>query len=241
MKKLLLVLVILLIPFFAYSQKVIWGDPYGSKVDTSRIKPWIAKKPSDYKSVSNFGFSDGETYFLLIITDDSCYAQIRSPRFTEDGKSSITLYENLTNVRIKGNKFFSDKTDGEFVIYEFDNKKIPGLIVKSPWSGSVNKGDSEFGHAFSENSLTAWMPGKYPEASLRLLNKHELENKEKSDLQIMRNEIYARYGFIFKKDGDMDKYFKKQEWYRGQNKDVSAYLTGLEKRNLNLIGKIENE
>lgn len=55
----------------------------------------------------------------------------------------------------------------------------------------------------------------------------------------MRNEIYARYGYIFKPNGDLDNYFKKQRWYKGQHQDVSNFLTGLENQNIELIQMAE--
>jgi hypothetical protein len=57
----------------------------------------------------------------------------------------------------------------------------------------------------------------------------------------MRNEIFARYGYKFKSGGEMDKYFKSQDWYSGQHDNVNDFLTELEKENIKLIRQIENE
>jgi len=61
-----------------------------------------------------------------------------------------------------------------------------------------------------------------------------------ADLKMMRNEIYARYGYIFKPGSEMDTYFKMQGWYKCQHRDVNACLTDLGKRNIKLIQMIEN-
>jgi hypothetical protein len=60
-----------------------------------------------------------------------------------------------------------------------------------------------------------------------------------SDRQIMKNEIFARYGYIFKPQGEMDRYFRKQSWYQAQKQQVNDYLTGLEKLNIELIQTID--
>ena len=57
----------------------------------------------------------------------------------------------------------------------------------------------------------------------------------------MRNEVFARYGFIFNDGGKMDTYFNLLSWYSPQHKNVDAFLTPLEKMNIALIEKLENK
>jgi hypothetical protein len=46
--------------------------------------------------------------------------------------------ENLKNVKIQGNKFYSSKTNGEFVIFNDEkNKATKGLLVYKPWSSWI--------------------------------------------------------------------------------------------------------
>lgn len=82
------------------------------------------------------------------------------------------------------------------------------------------------------------VPGKFPQASTRLLNSSDLKNLSKSDLRIMRNEIFARHGHIFN-SGDLGKYFKKQTWYRGTVKNAGSLLSNIENKNVQLILKYE--
>jgi hypothetical protein len=58
-------------------------------------------------------------------------------------------------------------------------------------------------------------------------------------LKILRNTIYANYGLIFQKGGEMEKYFSRKEWYQAWQKDVSNCLTYIEKINLNTLKKFE--
>jgi hypothetical protein len=225
-------LFLLAITFFPYfgSGQIIHGE---QKIDASKVKPWIPQQNMDFQSVYHFGLSELESSFVLIISKDSCYAQIQSGKFTKDAKDFIWNFKNLKNVRIEGNKFFSDLTNGEFAIYK-DRK---GLIVYKPWRSVAKKGEYEIG--FVSTSLEKHCDGKFSFTSFRILTINDLEKMTLSELQIMRNEIYARYGYIFKQSGDMDNYFKTQSWYRGQHQDISNFLTGLEKQNIILIQTIE--
>ncbi|WP_159023344.1 YARHG domain-containing protein [Formosa sp. L2A11] len=79
----------------------------------------------------------------------------------------------------------------------------------------------------------------YNQASSRKLNIEELNKMDSKSLKLMRNEIFARYGYIFKKGGEMDTYFRKQKWYRPEHKKVEQFLTEIERYNIELI--IHNE
>ena len=54
----------------------------------------------------------------------------------------------------------------------------------------------------------------------------------------MRDEIFARHGYIFK-TSDMIQHFNSQSWYRALNNDVTAYLSKIEKDNVNFIKQYE--
>ena len=80
--------------------------------------------------------------------------------------------------------------------------------------------------------------GIYPQASERLLTRNDVLNLSKYQLKIMRNEIFARHGYIFKTP-DMKYYFSQQSWYHGQYSDVNSMLSVIEKQNIELIRKHE--
>ena len=81
-------------------------------------------------------------------------------------------------------------------------------------------------------------PGRFPQASERLLTVSDLQNLSKNDLKIMRNEIFARHGYIFQTD-EMKTYFKYQDWYRPRYSDVNSMLTSIEQKNIELIKRYE--
>jgi hypothetical protein len=59
-------------------------------------------------------------------------------------------------------------------------------------------------------------------------------------LAIMRNEIFASYGYIFK-NPEWNKYFRKKEWYKPKHHNVDQYLTDLEKSNIKFIFNYEEK
>jgi hypothetical protein len=83
--------------------------------------------------------------------------------------------------------------------------------------------------------------GKYEFTSLRSLTQKDLKPLKKMDLKEMRNEIFARYHFIFKQDGYWDKYFNQFDWYHEFNEHVDSYLTYVEKENAKYILGFEGE
>ncbi len=81
-------------------------------------------------------------------------------------------------------------------------------------------------------------PGIYPESSTRLLRLSDIQDLNSWDLKIMRNEIFARHGYIFQTQ-DMIDYFYQQSWYSPKYEDVAILLTIIEKKNISFIKKYE--
>jgi hypothetical protein len=77
---------------------------------------------------------------------------------------------------------------------------------------------------------------KYPFTSTRKVTEQDLDNCSLEDLKIMRNEIYARHGYIFDSQ-DLRDYFSRQSWYRPVSKKVN--LTAIEKYNVLFIQDFE--
>jgi hypothetical protein len=215
------------------------GQIFGSeKIDSSKVISWVPKFTMEYESVFHFGDSEMESDLILFACNNNWYAQIKYGTWSEEGRW-LCHFENLTNVRVVGTKFYSDKTNGEFVVYIDGNERIKGLKVLSPWSGLTEPGEYEIGKQLY--FVRHYFSGKYPDASFRPLTVEELLKMSKSELKIMRNEIFARYGYKFKQGGEISKYFNKQEWYSEQHENVNSFLTEIEKANLKLIRQIERE
>jgi len=89
-----------------------------------------------------------------------------------------------------------------------------------------------------EYSTSRTIPGRFPQASERLLTASDLKNLSKNDLKIMRNEIFARHGYIFQTEA-MKTYFQNQSWYMPKDSNVNSQLTNIEQKNIVLIQRYE--
>lgn len=78
----------------------------------------------------------------------------------------------------------------------------------------------------------------YPEGSIRLLTEDYLKKYTKDELRLMRNEIFADHGYVFKSK-DLNDYFKSKDWYKASPNGYFV-LTDWEKSNIELIKKMEN-
>lgn len=103
------------------------------------------------------------------------------------------------------------------------------LDIKKNSQGSLNNENNSAG---GNNSI-------YPQASDRMLSSDDVNNLSAWELKIMRNEIFARYGYIFKKE-ELRNYFMYEKWYTPRYDNVDNMLTDLEKKNIELIKRYES-
>jgi len=80
--------------------------------------------------------------------------------------------------------------------------------------------------------------GQYPQCSMKFLVTDDVNNLYKDELRAMRNEIYARHGYSFKRR-EMRELFDNQDWYMPISTDVRKKLTTLEIKNEKLIKQFE--
>lgn len=73
-------------------------------------------------------------------------------------------------------------------------------------------------------------------ASSKVLSEKDMKNLRKLDLQIIKNTIYARHGYIFKKETYRD-LFNPVDWYTPIYDDVEKEITPIEKNNIALINR----
>lgn len=191
---------------------------------------------TEYYGTYHFGDSEGESTLIIFHSGTEVIAQIKSGAWNANATDWLWLYDNLSNVNIdKNGQFSSDQYNGEFVFYHGDDERQKCLKVYNSWSGvSQQDGEYELGWKLNPTPYEVYS-GKYVNASTTELEPSELAKMSSDKLRIMRNEIFARYGYKFKEGGEMDTYFKKQSWYKAQHTDVNDFLTELEKRNIQLI------
>lgn len=81
------------------------------------------------------------------------------------------------------------------------------------------------------------------ETTYRFIDEEELAGLSAAECRIARNEIYARYGLIFKSE-DLKKYFSKQKWYYpyiNSSDAIEPWLNKYEKANIATIKAYEDK
>ena len=211
---------------------------YGEeRILDEQLVPWIADSLAEYSRTYHFGFSEGECELRIFVDDDIFAAQRDCYTWRESLGRFVDTFYTFVNVRIDGNKFYSDESNGEFVVLNQENSVKAGLLLYQPWTHQFYKG-GEFGSVLPDDN-SVYLVGDYPDASKRLLIEEELQSLESRELRRMRNEIFARYGYTFQEGGEMDKHFKSKNWYQAKYDEVDQWLTEIERKNLETIGKIE--
>ena len=199
------------------------------EMNPSEIKKIINPKKKDYEGSYNFGKSEGESDLEVIYSNGKFYARTEYADWENNtwvGKS------DRLSVKYLKYRIVIDKTEYELSIS--DNER--GLI--SHYYESVEKKTHHY-IQFNPGNDIEKPKGQYPESSFVKLSLEELTELPKTELKIIRNEIFARNGYIFKSGGKMDNYFSKKEWYRLVNKKDNIKFSDIEKYNIELILKLE--
>lgn len=78
---------------------------------------------------------------------------------------------------------------------------------------------------------------RWPETSKQVLLPAQITNHPRTEMQVMRNEIFARYGYRFK-NNELANYFNSEPWYK-PGADNNVHLSDIESINVSLIRTIE--
>lgn len=76
------------------------------------------------------------------------------------------------------------------------------------------------------------------EKQITVLSSDSLKKLSPSELRILRNEVFAKYGYQFSSE-DLQRHFSKFDWYKPTSGNVSKHLTNSERRYVALIKRIE--
>jgi len=172
---------------------------------------------------------------LLISKADKGLIEGRSIVAGNNRPFSGTISENDGIYSIVAKEPGDNADDGTF---EFRIKSAEPDVVEGTWQPfDKNRNGKEYRLQRKEFVYRTDV-GEYPEGSQRELKEGDVDNMTKSDLELMRNEIFARHGYCFKKK-EMRNMFEYQDWYIPNNTDIRALLTPLEVKNIALIKRYE--
>lgn len=76
--------------------------------------------------------------------------------------------------------------------------------------------------------------GRWPFLSTQIVPDHLMWRYPSGIIRLMRNEIYARHGYVFN-SADLKKYFGSQSWYKPINNNASIKLSNIESLNVDIL------
>lgn len=152
------------------------------------------------------------------------------------GDTSITG-KWTANKKIENSELYYNLTKRSFK-YNPNLKLDRGGYVDQQKERKVKKKDT--GEYVDNRPQYAMATGDYAKfnASTQLLTTDDVANLKAADLLLLRNSIFARHGYAFKKPA-LRSFFEPQDWYIPVSTDVSNSLTPLEKKNVALLMRYE--
>lgn len=159
---------------------------------------------------------------------------------TDKGYVDVYIENNELRYTTKINLFSEDHS--ESIAFK-DN----AIQIENKWYNLVVFTDSF--KEFKRNQIALYRDNKifvagvhnnlvpYRYVSFLKIKEEDITSFTPKELKIMRNEIYARHGYIFKKYGEMYRFYKGETWYNPTRQNVK--LNDVEKYNTDLIRKIE--
>ncbi|MDR1877060.1 MAG: YARHG domain-containing protein [Flavobacteriaceae bacterium] len=245
MKNIYFILIIFLPIFISAQEKRVYSRG-GVRVDNSLVDEKVGDSAKNVNAIFHFK-NDTKDFFIKIMNlEGKTYAQGISEHIVLDfnSKKGGDLHrkvEKLTNIKIEDGKFISDQLKASFIYlkekgstYGRDKPPIKLMVCSKSKNNisscRINDDDAEI--------TPEEFPGKYPYTSFVRLGVEDLKNKKPKELNLMKKEIYARYGYRFSDKADAD-YFFSQNWYEPVVSNKLIELNDLEIDNIAMINLYE--
>lgn len=146
-----------------------------------------------------------------------------------DGDVISGTWEAYRNIEIKKRKYSLKK---KLFKYDPDAKLTEGFYdwnqVKVKKYKFEDETYKDYAYLTTTSDVNKFNPSK------QLLSKKDIENLGKADLYILRNSIYAKHGYTFKKR-PVRAYFDNMNWYMPLYTDIKDQLTDIELKNIKLL------
>jgi len=146
--------------------------------------------------------------------------------------------------QLKGDRCICVAVDGTSVALFMGDKNILGVVgATSPASDETSEAELD---EFQPDDTPANNGAKASASSTpisqllstRKLTYSDISSFSPAQLRILRNEIYARHGYIFK-SADLKAHFSRYPWYKPRYTDVTSMMSDIEKYNAQFIKKYE--
>ena len=211
-------------------------------------EPWLQKYFEErywYKANPNYApamMSEGDRKNLsaIIAARDKQRKVAVSPGDMDKFQNAVlteAMLENVTlnEARVMRNEFFARHgkrftTPGYKAFYEWQDWYKP---AKNQANINLNPIEEQ-----NVKTIQAYENKIREKITTEVLNQDIFEGLFTEDLRVLRNEIYARHGRVFK-DAELQKTFAAMTWYKPNPEYNDALLTETEKQNLKLIVEAE--
>lgn len=183
--------------------------------------------------------TDGKVDFISIEDNGEelpAFAGVTMGMLKEDAYA--LLQENYPEIMgdVDGKMFLNMETGGS-VKCEASEGKIYSLLY-------IELSDEEIASYQQEKEEASRAEYIFPDSNSKYLSEDEVRSVEVDKLFIGRNEIFARHGYIFE-DETLKQHFESTSWYEGTVEgsqfDADAVFNDFEKKNAELIKRIEDE
>jgi len=162
-------------------------------------------------------------------TDITGYSLLNGKQTHFKGK----IQQTDLNYTLSLNEIGQGADVGKFII-DYKNNTMP---IDAQWLSATKTVKPKFFSLSSQQCKYAQGQGEFPEASSRLLKDADLQ-VPLGQLQYMRNEIYARHGYVFQ-NKKWAITFSQNDWYMPCYTNVDTRLTKIEKENVKRIKLVE--
>lgn len=211
-------------------KKIIGNKVYGQSIVAGNVNPFEGEFKSQnngmYFTLKEFGKTKNDGVFTFAIQQDTL-----AGKWTSNDVNAIVTERTykLWKQKFTYNPSVMLPKDGEPYV-DYYNSKVDSVAYDSE--------DGQKEMSYDETYRTASDIITTINSSTTKLTEEDVKNLKKLELEILRNTIFARHGYSFKKKS-FRQFFDPVAWYVPVSNDVTASLTSTEKSNIALLERFE--
>lgn len=200
------------------------------EMEASLIKNRVSPSKQDFQGSYHFGDSEAESQLDILFSNNKLYARTE---YADWESETWSQKSDRLDISFLIGKVIVDKTE-----YQLASSNNENGLVSHFYDDEID----EITHyiQFNPDGLLEKPKGQFPETGFVKLNSQDLSSFSKQELKLMRNELFARKGYLFKKGGEMEKHFLNQDWYVSIPKTKNIEFNTIETHNLSLIKTLEH-
>lgn len=156
------------------------------------------------------------------------------------------IWSNAIQIRVSDKRKSIILMSTSILLVAIATTTIPVIYhsIQNPFATKFNSGEKiTYNNAPPDITMNSGEKAdELPFFMTRMADESDLRYKSKWELEVMRNEIFARYGRRFKRS-DLQTYFNGQTWYQPQyapDEFPLSLLTSIQQRNVDFILKYQN-